>query len=196
MLLRNVTYIAINLCFLLLSTTIYGENLYDAASGELVLPVIFVDENTSYSGSFARVSENPLIWANTNIEVVTTQSRTAAVYDAETVSLWVPEVNVQGQLYSLSFRITENCEAVACLEPDLTSIQENGRTGALVFTAALSTASTFSCASCHAMSETDGFVSDGFRRPGHPLQNSSKRETFKNGLFTDMLDAVNTCVTE
>ncbi len=196
MLPRNVTYIAINLCFALLSTTIYGENLYDAATGELVFPVISIDESTSYFGRFARVSENPLIWAATDIEVTTSQSRTAAVYDAETASLWVPEVNVQGQLFSLSFRITENCEAVACLEPELASVQENGRAGGLVFTSALSSASTFACASCHAMSETDGFASDGFRRPGHSLQNSTKRETFKNGLFTDMLDAVNTCVTE
>ena len=91
---RNVTYIAINLSVLLLSTTNYGENLYDAATGGLVFPVISIDESTSYFGRFARVSENPLIWAATDIKVTTAQSRTAAVYDAETVLLWVPEVNV------------------------------------------------------------------------------------------------------
>lgn len=196
MLPRKVIYIAINLCLLLLSAPTHSENLYDSVTGELILPVIFIDENTSYFGRFARVSEDPLIWAATTIEAVSMQSRTAAVYNPETASLWVPEINVQGVLYSLSFRITNNCEAVACLEPELASVREDGRAGGVVFTTPLSSASTFACASCHAMSETDGFASDGFRRPGHSLQDSSKRETFKNGLFTDMLDAVNTCVTE
>ena len=118
------------------------------------------------------------------------------MYDPATATLWVPEINVQGSLISLRFNLTDNCDAAVCLEPDLASVQENGRGGSAVFTTVLSSASTFTCSSCHAMSETDGFASDGFRRPRHSLLNSTRRATFKNGIFDKMLDAVNVCVTE
>ncbi|MEM9070219.1 MAG: DM13 domain-containing protein [Myxococcota bacterium] len=52
---------------------------------------------------------------------------------------------------------------------------------------------TFTCATCHALSEP---ASDGLRRPGHPIGNATRRSSYKNGLFTNLLDAVNTCVTE
>ena len=37
---------------------------------------------------------------------------------------------------------------------------------------------------------------DGFRRPGHSLENAVNRETFKNGAIDNLLAAVNICVTE
>lgn len=84
--------------WLLLSSTAHAENLYNAVTGDLVFPVITVDENTSYSGSFTLVSEEPLIWAANVIEPISAESRTAAVYDPATATLWVPEINVQGSL--------------------------------------------------------------------------------------------------
>lgn len=181
---------------LFFTSSVQGENLYDPATGELFISIIQVDENTSVSGRFNLVSTEPLIWAAIEFTPVAASSRTQAVYDGSDNSLYVPEINIQQNLFSLRFEITENCDASICLEPDVSSLVANGREGSAVFTTALTSASTFSCASCHAMSEVDGFAMDGIRRPGHPLENAPLRGTFKDGSIDNLLAAVNICVTE
>ena len=52
---------------------------------------------------------------------------------------------------------------------------------------------TFACASCHALEEPTG---DGFIRPGHPIGDAFGRPDYKNGLLTDLRDAVNVCRVE
>lgn len=176
-------------------TNTEAGNLYNGDSGILQIPVL-VAGNKTYSATFARIGTNPLRWGSTSIKLVSADSRAAAVYDAATERVWVPEVNFNGRLYSLYLDRTYGCGHAACLEADLSTVQALGRDGAQLFTSALSSASTFSCSSCHAVRETDGFAGDGLRRPGHPLLNAPNRSSFKNGLFTEMLDAVNTCLTE
>lgn len=173
-----------------------AENLYDPQSGELILPVIDVGGGQYYSGRFSLVSQEPLIWASQSFEAVSGDSRTQATYSAESSSLLVPEINVNGELFTVSFNLTSNCEAEACLEPDQSSVEAKGREGGVIFTTALTSNSTFSCSSCHAMSETGEFAADALRRPGHSMENVTQRPTFKNGQLTELLDAVNICVTE
>ena len=171
-------------------------NVYDAASGGLMVPVISLDENSSYSAIFSLVTEEPLVWGADDFTPISVESRTAAIYDAENSSLWIPEISVLGNLYSLGFSISTDCGYAVCIAPDVSTLEENGREGSSIFTNALTTESTYSCATCHAISETDGFAVDGVRRPGHSLLNASKRESFKNGQYENFIDAVNTCVTE
>ncbi|MCG8414095.1 MAG: DM13 domain-containing protein [Pseudomonadales bacterium] len=171
-------------------------NLYDTASGDLVIPIIRLEDNTAYMAIFQRVSEEPPVWGASEFTPVSVSSRTEGVYTEQTASLWVPEINVGDVLYSLNFNVTQGCGFDVCLQADAESVVNNGRYGAAVYTTPLSSGSTFSCSSCHAMTEEDGFASDGFRRPGHPLKNANLRTSYKNGQFTEFLDAVNTCVTE
>ena len=72
--------------------------------------------------------------------------------------------------------------------PDL-EISEGER----VFTTPLDDGNTFTCSTCHAVSEP---ADDGFRRPGHALGGATRRATYKNGQLTEMLEAVNTCQVE
>ena len=65
--------------------------------------------------------------------------------------------------------------------------------GRLVYEQPFEDGNSFACATCHALSEP---AADGFRRPGHPIGDATRRPSFKNGLFTDVRDAVNTCVDE
>lgn len=176
--------------------TAWSENMFDAQSGELIIPVLEISASEAYSVRFSLFSEEPLIWQLDSFESSSPGARTAASYDAENNLLSVPEINVLGTLYDLDFALTENCDASACLEPQVESLLNRGQEGASVFTSPLSNASTYSCASCHAIHEADGLAMDGFRRPGHPLLNASKRASFKNGQYSEMLDAVNTCLTE
>lgn len=176
--------------------TASAGNIYDTVSGNLVIPIIRIAEDSAVIGEFQQVSVDPPVWGGNEFPGVAASSRTEAVYDDATGLIRVPEINVADQLYTLNFRITSGCGFEVCIEADASSLEENGRYGAAVFTNPLSSASTFSCSSCHAMTETDGFASDGFRRPGHPLKNASRRESYKNGQFDSFLDAVNTCVTE
>ncbi len=184
-------FIALAFC-----TSLRAENLYDPISGELLVSIIRLDATSAVSGRFQRVSESPLIWAGVDFQAVQASSRTEASYNPQENSLFVPEINIQQNLFSLKFSLTNNCDAAVCLEPQLDSVRANGRDGAAIFTSALTTSSTFSCSSCHAISETDGVAMDGLRRPGHELQNAAKRQSFKNGAIDNLLDAVNICVTE
>lgn len=171
-------------------------NLYDAASGKLVIPIIRLTDGSAVTGEFERVTMDPAVWGANMFPVAEISARTEGVYDAATGTIWVPEINVQDVLYSVNFSLTSGCGYDVCIQANASSLEENGRYGAAVYTQPLSSASTFSCSSCHALTESDGFASDGFRRPGHPLKNASKRASFKNGLHGSFLDAVNTCVTE
>ncbi|PCJ22336.1 MAG: hypothetical protein COA96_14800 [SAR86 cluster bacterium] len=180
----------------LLSSGIMAENMYDANSGNLVISEIRVNDELAYTATFTLVSNDPLVWAVESFEETLVTTRTAARYEESAGLIHVPEITVQGELYNLSFVITNNCQASVCLEPELDSLESAGRTGADIFTTTVSSASTFSCASCHAISEENGFASDGLRRPGHPLQNASRRPSFKNTELDSMLDAVNICLNE
>lgn len=51
--------------------------------------------------------------------------------------------------------------------------------------------STFTCDTCHALEE-----GIGFRRPGHPIGNATRRASYKNEQLDSMLAAVNICLTE
>ncbi|MEQ8313185.1 MAG: DM13 domain-containing protein [Gammaproteobacteria bacterium] len=188
--------ILLALLFLSGSGSSFGETMYDAASGQLVIPVLRVSENESYSATFDLVSTEPLIWQLQSASLVSKDSRTIATFQADEGTLWVPEINVQGQLYNLRFDITSNCDTGTCLEPQLESLQELGRSGSDIFTTVASSASTFTCSTCHAISETDGFAADGLRRPGHPLLNATRRPHFKNTELDSLLAAVNICRTE
>lgn len=178
------------------TTSVRAENLFNSATGELSVAVIRIDDSTAFSGRFSLVSESPLVWAGVDFQEIELSSRTEATYDAVAGSLFIPEININQNLFSLAFSLTENCDATVCLEPQLDTLEENGREGAAIFTSALTASSTFSCASCHAISEIDGFAMDGLRRPGHTLENAANRETFKNGAIDNLLAAVNICVTE
>jgi len=65
--------------------------------------------------------------------------------------------------------------------------------GEAVYRERLADGNTFTCATCHALSEP---ASDGFVRPGHPLGDATRRSSYKGGRLTDMREAVNSCVTE
>lgn len=65
--------------------------------------------------------------------------------------------------------------------------------GEAVYRRPLADGNTFTCATCHALSEP---AADGIRRPGHPIGDAANRPTYKNGRLTSLRDAVNTCVDE
>ncbi|MFK7863622.1 MAG: DM13 domain-containing protein [Pseudohongiellaceae bacterium] len=174
----------------------FAENSYRMSDGELFFPLIQIEGSNSVSGRFSMVSNDPLIWAGTEFVETALESRTAASYEAQLNQLIVPEINVNGSLVSLRFNLTQNCDAAVCIEPVVESVVNNGREGSNVFTSQLTQASTFTCSSCHAISEVDGLAMDGIRRPGHSLLNAPKRSSFKNGNSDSLLAAVNVCVTE
>lgn len=173
-----------------------GETMYDTATGQLVIPVLSVDGGQSYSATFARISAEPLVWGLETAALTSTSSRTTAAYQTQLATLSVPEIYVDGQLYNLNFDVSDDCGAQVCLTPQLETLQDLGRSGSTIYTSVASTGSTFTCATCHAISESDGFAADGFRRPGHPLLNATRRSEFKNGELHSLLDAVNICRTE
>ncbi|MCA9694616.1 MAG: DM13 domain-containing protein [Myxococcales bacterium] len=65
--------------------------------------------------------------------------------------------------------------------------------GAAVFNEPVEDGNSFTCSTCHAVTEP---APDGFRRPGHPLGDATHRPMYKNGKVPDMLMAVNSCLTE
>jgi thiosulfate dehydrogenase len=65
--------------------------------------------------------------------------------------------------------------------------------GESVYASRFTDGNTFACATCHALSEP---AADRVRRVGHPIGDAAARPSFKNGQFSQLLDAVNTCVTE
>jgi len=65
--------------------------------------------------------------------------------------------------------------------------------GEAVYRERLDDGNTFTCETCHALSEP---ASDGFVRPGHPIGDATRRSSYKDGSITELREAVNTCVTE
>lgn len=65
--------------------------------------------------------------------------------------------------------------------------------GERLYRESLEEGNTYACATCHALQEP---ASDGLLRPGHPIGNATKRPTYKNGQFDEMLSAVNSCLEE
>ena len=65
--------------------------------------------------------------------------------------------------------------------------------GQALFEQPLEGGNTFACVTCHALKEP---AEDGMRRAGHALADATKRPHYKNGQLEDMLDAVNSCLTE
>ena len=70
---------------------------------------------------------------------------------------------------------------------------EDDAPGRALFEQPIAGGNTFACGTCHALSEP---APDGLRRPGHPIGDATRRPSYKNGQVTDMLAAVNTCLTE
>jgi hypothetical protein len=69
----------------------------------------------------------------------------------------------------------------------------NARSGEMVYRFTQPTGNSFTCDTCHALTEP---TANGFRRPGHPLSDATRRPNYKNGQLSSMLDAVNTCLDE
>ncbi len=187
---------AVVICSLwLVSSAVLAETMFDPVSGQLIIPVLDTG-GERYSAVFERISDSPPAWRLVSAEPIVKDSRTAATFQSDTSTLWVPEINVEGRLYNLSFDVASECAEGTCIEAQIESLQDLGRSGSAVFTEVASTASTFTCSTCHAITESEGFAADGFRRPGHPLLNAPQRPDFKNGELETLLEAVNICRTE
>ena len=65
--------------------------------------------------------------------------------------------------------------------------------GERVYREPLADGNSFTCSTCHALSEP---AEDGFRRPGHPIGDAARRPHYKDGQLGELRDAVNTCVVE
>jgi len=65
--------------------------------------------------------------------------------------------------------------------------------GLAVYQKPLTDGNSFTCSTCHALTEP---APDGIRRPGHPIGNATRRSRWKNGKTPTFLAAVNSCVTE
>jgi len=178
-----------------LSDYINAENIYSPEQAELLLPVAVVPDVGNFQATFSLTNPKTYEFRLKEAKETNQISRTTALYNSETMTLSVPEVNVDGQLYDVSFSIVENCSPF-CIK--LNTADDIGTSGANIFTNRIATGNSFSCSSCHSIKEDQqtGKAMDGFKRPGHPLHNVTKRSTYKNGQLNSMLDAVNTCLTE
>ncbi len=65
--------------------------------------------------------------------------------------------------------------------------------GEVVYRLPQPSGNSFTCASCHEIVEP---ASNGYRRPGHPIGDATRRPSYKNGQLTSMVDAVNSCLDE
>jgi mono/diheme cytochrome c family protein len=91
--------------------------------------------------------------------------------------------------------------ASACSSDPVSPVPEPGGSataaplggGKVVYESRVEGANTFTCATCHALTEP---AEDGLRRPGHPIADATRRPSYKNGEVPRMLDAVNSCLTE
>jgi mono/diheme cytochrome c family protein len=62
-----------------------------------------------------------------------------------------------------------------------------------VYRSQVADGNTFTCATCHALSEP---ADDALRRPGHPIGDAAARPSWKNGQVTQLREAVNSCLVE
>ena len=99
---------------------------------------------------FELTGNRSLVWGNNVISSGAAGTRTEASYDPVSGTLWVPEINIRGELYSLGFNVSTTCDYSICLQADISTLQADGRYGAEIFTKPVSVASTFSCSSWHA----------------------------------------------
>lgn len=65
--------------------------------------------------------------------------------------------------------------------------------GAAVYLSRVADGNTFTCATCHALTEP---ADDGMRRAGHPIGDAAARSTYKNGQVRELREAVSSCLTE
>lgn len=65
--------------------------------------------------------------------------------------------------------------------------------GEAVFRSTVEDGNTFTCATCHAVSEP---AADGITRPAHALADAARRPHYKNGRIPTLHGAVNSCLTE
>jgi mono/diheme cytochrome c family protein len=84
---------------------------------------------------------------------------------------------------------------LACTDPGASADETGGELseGEALYAEPIADGNSFSCATCHALSEP---APDGFRRPGHPIGDATRRPSWKNGQLDDMRDAVNSCLQE
>lgn len=67
------------------------------------------------------------------------------------------------------------------------------RSGEMVYRFTRPQGNSFTCASCHALTEP---AANGLRRPGHPLLGATRRPHWKDGQLDSMLAAANSCLDE
>lgn len=65
--------------------------------------------------------------------------------------------------------------------------------GRALYAEPIADGNSFSCATCHALSEP---AADGLRRAGHPIGDATRRPSWKNGALPEMQAAVNSCLSE
>ncbi len=65
--------------------------------------------------------------------------------------------------------------------------------GEVLYSEPIADGNSFSCATCHALSEP---APDGLRRPAHPIGDATRRPSWKNGQLDDVREAVNSCLQE
>jgi mono/diheme cytochrome c family protein len=78
-------------------------------------------------------------------------------------------------------------------ETDSSPQPEDDHPGARIYREPVSDGNSYSCASCHAITEP---AADGLRRAGHALGDAAARPSFKNGQLNSLRDAVNSCLQE
>jgi len=76
------------------------------------------------------------------------------------------------------------------VEPEATS--ELGKMGETIYRSTVDDGNSFTCATCHALTEPAA----DFRRPGHSIGDAAARPSYKNGQVSEMREAVNSCLTE
>ena len=192
---RNRSYALFLIVFALVShsASTIAENMFDTTTKELILPVVNVPGLGMYRATFVLTHLDTFQFKLKAAEPTEQKSRTAANYNLDSGNLSVPEIVVGEDLYDVEFVSVDDCSGI-CIK--LNDFDDKGRFGSVIFNNTLTPGNTFTCSTCHAIEETDGFAMDGLRRPGHPLFNATRRSSYKNGQLNSMLDAVNTCVTE
>jgi cytochrome c len=88
-----------------------------------------------------------------------------------------------------------NGENAATMRQLADAVIESGapRDGEMVYRFTQPNGNSFTCASCHAISEP---ALNGLRRAGHPLLAASRRPHYKNGQLSSLLEASNSCLDE
>ena len=192
---KNQHYVLILMFFAMVSLSVntMAENMFDTTTNKLILPVVNVPGLGVFRATFDLTDLHTLQFELNGVEPTEQKSRTAANYHIDSGNLSVPEVVVGEKLYDVEFIPGDSCSNI-CIK--LNDFDYGGQFGSVIYNNTLTPGNTFTCSTCHAVEETDGFAMDGIRRPGHPLLNVTRRSSYKNGQLDSMLDAVNSCVTD